>query len=77
MKRLILILTLVLAAQTSQAVELVEGQVVANPVEMERLQVCEEQGGCHIVTVAQMKAIIRTVVLQLLRDNSLSCTKEL
>jgi len=80
MKRLTLVLALMLS-QLAQAIELRDGKMVVSDVEKERLAVCEEQGGCHIVTVAQMNAMLQALaqaqVIKIIRDNRLSCVADL
>lgn len=41
------------------AVELDGGKIILTPAERARLQVCAQQGGCHVVTVAQIAEIVR------------------
>lgn len=41
------------------AIELKDGKVEVTPVEVHRLSQCEEQGGCHVVTVQMMLEIVK------------------
>jgi len=68
-----LILALALAYSAAGAMEVKGDTIILTPQEVASLPKCEEQGGCHIVTVEAVNRYVEEVIRRTLEEAARMC----